>query len=212
MGFGFMMNYVWGAMILISVVVGIIRGDFSALSQSVMNGATAAVELLISILGLICFWSGIMEIAKESGLTDKLAKLMSPLLSKLFKDVPRESEAMKYMSLNISANLLGVGNAATPFGIAAMQELKKLSDRGDTASDSMVLFVVLNTASLQLVPTTLAAYRSSYGSESAFDILPSVWVTSAAALLVGITVAKIFCIGSKNPIEKCMYSRRVSWN
>ncbi len=207
-----MMNYVWAGMIVLSCIVGVAGGDFQALSQSIMNGATQAVELLISILGLICFWSGIMEIAKESGLTDKLAKFFSPVLRLLFKDVDKDSDAMKYMSLNISANLLGVGNAATPFGIAAMKELKKLSDKGEVASNSMILFVVLNTASLQLIPTTLGAYRGSYGSENPFDILPAVWVTSLVALLVGITVAKVFCKRSKNPIEKSMVERRVLWS
>ena len=198
----YMMNYVWVGMIVLSVVVGICRGDYSALAGSVMNGAAQAVELLVSVLGIICFWSGIMEIAKESGLNDKLAKIFSPVLRLLFRNIPRDSEAMKYMSLNISANLLGLGNAATPFGIAAMQELKKLSDKGETASDSMVLFVVMNTASLQLIPTTLAAYRSTYGSKSPFDILPAVWVTSIMALAVGLTVAKLLCFKGKNPVEK----------
>ncbi len=207
-----MMNYVWVGMIVLSVIVGICRGDFSGLSQSVMNGATQAVELLVSILGIICFWSGIMEIAKESGLTDKLAKLFSPLLRPLFKDVPKDSDAMKYMSLNISANLLGVGNAATPFGLAAMGELKKLSDKGEVASDSMVLFVVMNTASLQLIPTTLGAYRGTYGSESPFDILPAVWVTSIVALAVGITVAKVLCLRGGNPVEKHMREGTMSWS
>lgn len=139
-----------------------------------------------------------MEIASRAGLTDLISKFFSPILKLLFRDVPRNSDAMRYISLNMSANLLGLGNAATPFGLAAMRELQKLNDKKDTASDSMLLFVVMNTASLQLFPTTIAAYRATYGSEKPFDILPCVWIASVAALTVGIGVAKIFCMGGNN--------------
>ncbi len=187
------MNYIWSAMMFISLASAIITGRVQELSAAVLEGATDAVNLLISILGIMCFWQGMMEIANRAGLTDFLAKLFSPVLRLLFRDVPKDSPAMQYISLNISANLLGLGNAATPFGLKAMQELQKVNPHKDTASDSMLLFVVMNTASLQLFPTTLAAYRATYGSRNPFDILPCVWVASIAALTVGITVSKLFC-------------------
>ncbi len=187
-----MMNYIWPAMMFISLVFAIFTGRVQELSTAVLEGAGDAVELLISILGIMCFWQGMMEIATRSGLTDLLAKFFSPVLRLLFRDVPKDSNAMRYISLNISANLLGLGNAATPFGLKAMEELQKVNPHKDTASDSMLLFVVMNTASLQLFPTTLAAYRSTYGSRNPFDILPCVWVASIAALTVGITIAKLF--------------------
>ena len=183
------MNYIWAGMILISFVFSLFTGNISNLSEALTLGANQAVELILSIVGVMCFWSGMMEISNRSGLSERLSRLMSPVLSCLFRDVPKESDAMKYISLNISANILGLGNAATPFGLKAMKELHRLSGAGDTASDSMVLFVVLNTASLQLIPTTLGAYRASFGSKSPFDILLPVWVTSVSALVFGVGVA-----------------------
>ncbi|MBQ7385417.1 MAG: spore maturation protein A [Ruminococcus sp.] len=176
----------------IAFLWAIISGNMEALSASVMNGAASAVELLISIAGIICFWSGMMEIADKGGITTFLAKLFSPILTKLFKNVNKDSPAMRYISLNISANLLGLGNAATPFGLSAMKELKTLNHNKDTASDDMLLFVVLNTASLQLIPTTLCAYRANFGSNAPYEIMPAVWLTSIVALLAGVTVAKAF--------------------
>lgn len=187
-----MLNYIWAGMIILSLVFSFFTGKTQELSASVLSGADSAVELLVSILGIMCFWSGMMEIGKRSGLTSALGRMLRPVLRHLFPDVKEESEAMNYISLNISANLLGLGNAATPFGLAAMRELKKLNPESERASDSMLLFVVMNTASIQLLPTTIGAYRASYGSENPFGILPCVWITSIIALVVGITVAKIF--------------------
>lgn len=189
-----MMNYVWAVMIVLSFILSLITGRTSELSSAVIDGATEAFELLISIAGILCFWSGMMEIAKRSGLTDILAKIFSPVLRLLFRDVKKDSDALRFMSLNISANLLGLGNAATPFGIKAMNELNKSGKNDGVATDSMVLFVVLNTASLQLFPTTVAAYRARYGSQSPFEIMPAVWVTSALALIVGIIASKTLSI------------------
>ncbi len=184
-----MMNYIWAGMIIISFAFSFFSGNSAALGEALMNGANQAVELILSILGTLCFWSGIMEISSKSGLSEKISKALSPVLSRLFSDVPRESEAMKYITLNISANLLGLSNAATPFGLRAVRELQNMNAEKDRASDSMVLFVVLNTASLQIIPTTLGAYRSNYGSKAPFDILPAVWLTSLLALFFGVSSA-----------------------
>ncbi len=192
-----MLNYIWAFMMLIAFVCAIFCNNMELLSASVMKGSSSAVELLISIAGIICFWSGMMEIAEKSGVTKGLSKLFSPILSKIFKNVPADSSAMGYISLNISANLLGLGNAATPLGLSAMKELRKLNHDKATASDDMLLFVVLNTASLQLVPATLCAYRQSYGSKAPFEIIPAVWLTSSLALLVAVTVAKTLSIKSR---------------
>ncbi|MDO5123540.1 MAG: nucleoside recognition domain-containing protein [Eubacteriales bacterium] len=207
-----MMNYIWAGMIVLSFIAAIFTGNISELSSSVVTGASKAVELLISILGIICFWSGMMEVAKRSGLTDLLARMFSPVLRLLFPHIPKGSPAMKSMSLNISANLLGIGNAATPFGIEAMRELKRLHEDDDTASDDMVLFVVLNTASLQLIPTTVAAYRQSYGSNSPFDIMPAVWVTSLTALLIGVTAARTLSSLRIGKRDRKLKARAKAWN
>ena len=188
-----MMNYIWAGMIILSLLFAFVTGNTEEVSQSLISGAGEAVELLLSIIGVLCFWSGIMEIAKRARITDMLARVFAPVLSPLFPCVDKNSEAMHYISLNISANLLGLGNAATPFGIQAMKELQKLNPIRDRASDSQLVFVVMNTASIQLLPTTLCAYRASFGSESPFEIIPCVWLTSALALVTGVTIAKMFC-------------------
>ena len=183
------MSYIFGAMIALAFIYAIISGNISALSSGIPEAATSAVELLISISGMLCMWSGFMRIAKDCGLIDKLARLLAPLLRKLYPDVEMDSAAFGFISTNISANLLGLGNAATPPGLNAMRELKRQG--GDTASDSMVTFVIMNTASIQLIPTTVAALRKSYGSAQPFDIILCVWLTSAAALTVGLLSSRM---------------------
>ena len=184
------MAYVFGIMLGVSLLFSLISGNTGALSEGIMDSASGAVELLISISGMLIMWSGFMNIAKDCGLITKLSRLFAPLLRKLYPDVDTDSDAFKYISMNISANLLGLGNAATPLGLNAMKELRKLND-SDTASDSMVTFVVMNTASIQLLPTTVAALRKSYGSQSPFDILLCVWITSALALTAGLLSSKL---------------------
>ncbi len=187
-----MLSYIFVFMIVISVLCSVIFGGTQELSQAMLDGASEAVELLVMMSGMMCLWSGVMEVARKSQLTDKLAKIFSPLLKKLFPDVKKDSKAFQYICMNVSANLLGLSNAATPFGLSAMKELKKdlLSDE---ASDSMVTFVVMNTASIQLLPTNVATMRSVLGSQSPFDIIFCVWVTSVSALAVGLTVSKLCC-------------------
>lgn len=204
-----MMNYIWAGMIILSLVFSLFTGKAQELSTALIDGANSAIELILSVLGVMCFWSGLMEIGKRSGLTTALSRMLRPVLKRLFPDVDEKSEAMSYISLNISANLLGLGNAATPFGLKAMQELKRLSSEGDRATDSMLLFVVMNTASIQLLPTTIGAYRAQYGSEKPFDILPCVWATSILALLVGIAVAKLF--SDKNYQKKKRLRGEENW-
>ncbi|MBR1535088.1 MAG: spore maturation protein A [Ruminococcus sp.] len=184
------MSYVFGIMIAVSFLFSLISGSADTLNQGIMDSASGAVTLLISISGMLCMWSGFMRIAKDCGLIDKLSRLCAPLLRRLYPDVDVESDAFRYISMNISANLLGLGNAATPLGLNAMKELKKQNPT-DTASDSMLTFVLMNTASIQLLPTTVAALRKSYGSQHPFDILLCVWITSALALTAGLLSSKL---------------------
>lgn len=187
-----MINRIFGALILISAVTGIILGRGSQLAQGVLDGAADSVKLLTTMAGMILLWSGIMEIAERGGFTAVMSRLLSPALRLLFRGLPRDSRAMKLISMNVSANLLGLGNAATPFGLSAMKELKKLSPRDDTASGDMITFVVMNTASIQLMPTMIGALRQMYGSREPFVILPCVWISSVCALTAGLTIAKLF--------------------
>ncbi|MBQ7040240.1 MAG: hypothetical protein IJN39_06700 [Clostridia bacterium] len=185
-----MMNYIWAGIILISLVVGFFTGNIGETATAAMDGAKTAVETMISLLGVMCFWMGMMNIAQKSGLLTKLSKLLQPLISRLFKGVKRE-EAKQAILMNITANIFGIGNAATPFGIKAMEEMQKENREKRVATNDMCLFVVLNTASIQLIPTTLLALRSTYGSTDPYKILPAVWVVSVVALIFGIIAAKI---------------------
>lgn len=185
-----MLGYIFGGMIALSFVFSAFAGNMEELSTGVLNSAGDAVQLLLTLTGMMCMWSGFMEIARRSGLMQRLARVLSPLLSRLFPDIERDSEAFSYITMNVSANLLGLGNAATPLGLSAMKKLRERSG-SDTASDSMVTFVVMNTASIQLLPTTVASLRHSYGSQSPFDIIICVWVCSLVALCVGLVSSAI---------------------
>ena len=184
------MAYIFGGMIAVSFLFAAITGTLPALSEGILSSAGDAVQLLITISGMLCMWSGFMRIAKDCGLIEQLSRFFAPILRRLYPDVDPDSDAFRYISMNISANLLGLGNAATPLGISAMRELKKHSP-SDTATDSMVTFVLMNTASIQLIPTTVAALRKSYGAQSPFDILLCVWITSVTALSLALLSSKL---------------------
>ncbi|MDD5952354.1 MAG: nucleoside recognition domain-containing protein [Oscillospiraceae bacterium] len=189
-----MMNMIWLFLILVSFVCAIFTGHMEQLSQAVMEGANSGVTLVLTTAGVMCLWTGLMKIADSGGLTKRLAHLFSPILHRLFPDYPPDSPAIGAISLNVTANLLGLGNAATPFGLSAMREMQKArpDPHAKTANDSMVRFVVLNTASIQLIPTFLGAIRMQYGSSAPFGMLPAVWITSFSALVVGIAGAYLF--------------------
>lgn len=186
-----MMNYIWGALIIISVICGLITGKTQELSNSVLSGTSDAISLIISISGMMALWTGLMKIAEESKMTLKIAKLFSPIIKFLFPDLPPNSTAVRAICMNITANLLGLGNAATPLGINAMREMQKFNPHKSCATNSMVMFVVINTASLQLIPTLLCTLRQKYGSSNPLDILPCLWISSTVALTCGVLAAKV---------------------
>ena len=185
-----MLNYIFGGIILLSVIVGIAFGNGSAVADGIIKGAEESVRLLTTMAGMMLLWSGVMEIASKGGFTRIIGRALSPFLRKLFRKAGNDEKALSAIRMNVSANLLGLGNAATPFGIKAMNELHRLSGNSGTASEDMIIFVVMNTASIQLMPTMVGTLRQSYGSEMPFDILPCVWISSAVALFVGLTLAK----------------------
>lgn len=186
-----MMKYVFGGLVLLSVIIGFAGGEAGTVSNALISSCSDAVTLCISLCGIICLWSGIMRVAQSSGLTSVIAKGLSPILTRLFKGISQKGEAMQFIILNITANLLGLGNASTPFGIAAVKALEKEEKTTDTASDNMILFVVLNTASLQLIPTTAAALRLKHGSAAPMEILPAVWIVSIANVVLTVLGAKL---------------------
>lgn len=187
-----MLNYIWSGLVIVSILCAALLGNTNELSTALLDSGSSSIELLLKMAGIMCLWSGIMKIAEESGFTAVIAKMFSPLLRPLFPNLQKNSEAFRSITMNISANILGLGNAATPFGLKAMEQLHTLNDRNDTASNEMVIFVVMNTASLQLLPTTVATLRQAYGSMAPFDIIVPVWISSACALTVALTIACIF--------------------
>ena len=187
-----MMSWIFCGMILIAVIFSALNGKISDVSAAAMSEAAGAVELVISLMGSVCLWSGLMRVADRSGFTQKLSRLFSPVTSLLFRGLDRDSPAAKAITMNLTANLLGLGNAATPLGITAMREMEKLDPQNRTASDNMITFVVLNTASLQLIPTTTAMLRLRAGSAAPMEILPAVWAASAASVASGIAAAKLY--------------------
>ena len=184
------MAWIWTGMAVLSILCGLATGRGDLVAAAAVEGAQAAVELCVSIAGMLCLWTGVMEIMRRSGLAEGLSRLLRPVLSALFPQVSGDRGVMDSISANVSANLLGLGNAATPLGIEAVRRMKRKSP--GTASDAMCMLVVCNTASIQLIPTTVASVRAAAGSSAPFDILPAVWLASALSVGVGITACKLF--------------------
>lgn len=185
-----MINYIWFFMIAASIIYSALNGNLGDLSNAVISGAQEAVELSIFTLGSMCVWLGFLNLAEESGLTRLLSKLLSPIINRLFPEYKDNDEIKGKICMNISANFLGLGNAATPLGLSAMKAMDAKS-KGERPTAGMILFVVINTASIQLLPINMAAIRSKYGSMQPFGIITQIWITSVTALLFCVIVCKL---------------------
>lgn len=185
-----MLNVIWPVFIIISFVYAILVGNVEEVNKSIFDSAGSAVELSITFLGTMCLWNGIMKIVQETSLMSKLTKLLNPIMKFLFPELRKDSPAKSEISMNIIANILGLGNAATPLGIRAMNELQKENVKKDTLSNSMIMFIVLNTASLQLIPTTVIAIRTSLGSENPSSVIVPVWIVTILAAVTAVFVTK----------------------
>lgn len=185
-----MMTWLWSGMVVLSVIFGLATGQLDAVSEAALSGASSAVELSLTMAGVLCLWSGVMEIMNVCGISGGLARLFRPLLRRLLPQASRDSETLAAVSANVSANLLGLGNAATPLGIQAARRMARGCD--GIASDELCLLVVLNTASIQLLPATIASVRAATGCQTPFDILPAVWMSSALSVAAGLTAARLF--------------------
>ena len=182
------MAWVWTLMVFSSIICGAATGRMSSVASAALDGAAAAVELCISMGGTICLWMGLMELMERCGLAAKLAALLRPVLRRLFPHAAQEEDTLSALSANMSANLLGLGNAATPMGIRAA---RRMAAGSHTAGNELCRLVVLNTASIQLLPTTVASVRAACGSAVPFDILGAVWVTSALSVTAGLLAARL---------------------
>nr|WP_295866433.1 spore maturation protein A [uncultured Oscillibacter sp.] len=182
------MAIIWTGMVVVSVIFGLFSGQMDAVSQAALTGAGSAVQLCLSMAGVLCLWSGVMEIMNRCGLSTRLAQVFRPLLRRLLPRASRDDETLSAVSANVSANLLGLGNAATPLGVQAACRMAR--GQNGVASDELCLLVVLNTASIQLVPATVASVRAAAGAAAPLDILPAVWLSSALSVTVGLLAAK----------------------
>lgn len=182
------MAIIWTGMVVVSVIFGLFSGQMDAVSQAALTGAGSAVQLCLSMAGVLCLWSGVMEIMNRCGISARLARVFRPLLRWLLPRASRDDETLSAVSANVSANLLGLGNAATPLGVQAACRMAR--GQNGVASDELCLLVVLNTASIQLVPATVASVRAAAGAAAPLDILPAVWLSSALSVTVGLLAAK----------------------
>lgn len=187
-----MLNIIWPFFIIISIVYAILTGKVAEVNNSVFESANETVKLTITFFGTICLWNGIIHIASKTTMIEKLTNKLSPIIKFLFPDLKKEKDVQKEISMNIVANMLGLGNAATPLGLKAMKSMQKLNDNKERLSNAMAMFIVLNTASLQIIPTTVIAIRNSLGSQNASGIIIPVWISTVIAALTVVFVTKLF--------------------
>ena len=184
------MAAIWTVMVGASVLCALATGRGEAVSAAALEGAQAGVELCLSMAGVLCLWTGVMEVMRRAGLAEKLSRLLRPALRRLYPQFAGDREVMEAVSANVSANLLGLGNAATPPGLEAARRMARRSP--GAACDGLCMLVVCNTASIQLIPATVAGLRAAAGSAAPFDILPAVWLASAVSVTAGVLAAKLF--------------------
>ncbi|MGI5849843.1 MAG: nucleoside recognition domain-containing protein [Christensenellales bacterium] len=193
-----MINYIWAFLIVVGTLTGIATGRAQEVSDAAINGAKDAALLCVSLIGAYALWLGVLNIAKDAGLVTAIARRMRGIIRRLFTDVPSDSAASGYITLNIVANMLGMGNAATPFGLKAMKELQDLNPKKDKATHSMCMLLIINASSVQLLPLTVIALRSAAGSAAPAEIVLTALLATTVTTAVGITAGKIL-----QGVKKC---------
>lgn len=186
-----MLNVIWPVFIIVSVIYAIFAGRMDAVSNSIFESAESTVQLIITLFGTLCLWNGIMQIATKTTLIERIANALSPLMRFLFKEVKKEDKEYKEISMNIVANIMGLGNTATPLGLKAMKTMQDNNPNKKVLTNSMAMLIVINTASLQIIPTTVIAIRSSLGSTNPTSIIVGVWMATVAAFITVVTLTKI---------------------
>ena len=187
-----MLNIVWPIFIIISFSYAIFSGNLENLNASIFESTESAINLSINLLGTICLWNGVMQIANKTSIMNKLSKILEPVINMLFPEIKHNKKIKNEISMNVIANILGLGNAATPLGLKAMKSMQKENKNKDVLSNSMAMFLILNTASIQIIPTTVIARRNSLGSNNPTGIVFPVWIATICAAVSGIIATKIF--------------------
>lgn len=191
-----MISYIWGLFIIIGIIYSFIKGV--NINNEILSSCVSSTELILKLLPVMCLWLGIVNIAKESGLLEKLSNLVRPILRKIFPELKKDSQSFSYIASTIIMNLFGLGNAATPFGLKAMKELQKENPNKEVASNSMITFLIIVTASVTLIPTTVIAFRVSAGSSNPTSIITPTIIVSFSSLILGLLINKIFIKVGKN--------------
>lgn len=186
-----MLNLVWAGLLVVGVAVAVARGNADMITETAMTAADSAIQILIGLLGVMVLWLGLSRIAEDAGLVKSLARLVQPVLRRLFPTIPRDHPAMGAITMNISANMLGLGSAATPFGLKAMQHLQELNPEKETASDPMITFLVLNTSGVTLVPAVIIGLRAQHGSANPAEIMLPVLLATLCSTAVGLGLDRL---------------------
>lgn len=186
-----MLNIIWPLFIMGSYVYAIINGNLETVNTEIFDSVNDAVSLSLDLLGSMCLWCGIMKIAQNTSLISKFTKLLNPIINFLFPEIKENKQAKEEIAMNLTANIMGIGNAATPLGLKAMETLQKENKDKTTLSNSMIMLIVLNTASLQIIPTTIIAIRVSLESKNPTEIIVPVWIATMCAAIIGITTVKL---------------------
>lgn len=186
-----MLNKLWPFLIIIAIIFSIFTGNIENLNNSIFNSAESAVQLTLTFIGTMCLWNGIMNVAYKTNLIEKINKLINPIINLLFPEIKKNKKIKENVSMNIVANILGLGNAATPLGLKAMQSLQENNKNKNELSNSMIMLIVLNTASLQIIPTTVLAIRNSLGSTSPTTVVLPIWIATIMAAMTAILITKI---------------------
>ena len=185
-----MINYIFSTFFIIGILYSFYTN--TNISNEMLTASSKSIELILTMIPIMCLWLGIMNIAKKSGLLDKLAKLLTPILKLIFPEIPKDSPCFSYVSINIIMNMLGVGNAATPFGLKAMKELQNINPNKDTASRSMITFLVMNTAAITIIPTTIISLRILNKSINPMEIVPYIIITSTLSCIIGLILDRLY--------------------
>lgn len=192
-----MLNKIWPIFIIIAFIYAFFSGNIDAVNNGIFESTKSAVELCLTLLGTMCLWNGIMQIAYKSKLINVIVKLLNPVIKILFPEIKKDEKIKKEVSMNIVANIFGLGNAATPLGIKAMKSMQDVNPNNDTLSNSMMMFIVLNTASLQLIPTTVIAIRTSLGSNNPTSIVMPIWGATVCSIIAAVLATKVLIKRSK---------------
>lgn len=192
-----MINYIFASFFIIGIIYSLLTNNIN-ISNEMLNASSKAIELIFTMLPVMCLWLGIVNIAKKSGLLDKLANILTPILKIIFPEIPKEHKAFSYISINIIMNMLGVGNAATPFGLKAMKSLQELNNNKDEASRSMITFIILNTAAVTIIPTTIISLRIANNSINPMSIVPYIIITSSLSCIIGLILDRLYYLVIKS--------------